>query len=370
MRLAVAEAGMSDLDDWKARNVPFATFGNGDRFIRCGLGRKGQRWSYGGAPHDSVLAREWEDLGEAALTTEHAQFHAADLDGLMVGQAFLERVIKDPKVQAAGQWLCLERPQFSQLFKEGTFPAVMQHRNQRSSPIRTRRLPPYANVGYSDLKEHWRRPPTGTLANSDLITTSAATRPSSSLVWDRKWPLVLDANKLSHIFISEYSLDADYQKDPFEGPIYHAAKAVADRHHAFFNLVRAHLLVAEGTFKDTGQELPIPDKQWSRQDRYLDVQNSDLFNKEGESAHVMWESVTLRLPNQDEMTKPRRTRPVDRALEGELKKRGLADGRNGRTDNEIAYDLVDQRLSGEELERAVDRKRQQIKRYYQRRGKS
>src|SRR5437879_873178 len=102
---------MSVLDDWKARkaslNVP--TVGNGELFVRCGRGRKEQRRWWGGAPHDFVLAREWEDLAEAALTVEHAQFNPADLDGRMVGEAFLERVIRDPKVQAAGRWLCLER---------------------------------------------------------------------------------------------------------------------------------------------------------------------------------------------------------------------------------------------------------------------
>lgn len=372
MRLAVAEAGMSDLDDWKARKVPFdiPILGNGDCFIRCGLGRKSRRWSSGGAPHDSVPAREWENLGEAALATEHAQFNAADLDGQMVGQAFLQRVIRDPKVQAAGKWLCLERPQFSQLFNEGKFPAEMRDHNQRSSPIRPRRLPPYANVGNPYLQERLRRRSRDTASDSDLITTFPATRPPSSLVWDKKWPLVLDANNLSQVFTSQYSLNANYQEDPFEGPICHAAEALADRHRAFFNLLRACILVAEGTFKDTGQELSVPDKQWCRQDRFLDVQNSDFFDQKSEAANAMWESMTLRLPNQDENTKLRRPRPVDNVLERELNKRGLAGGRKGRTDNEIAHALVDQRLTGEELERAVDRKRQQIKRYYQRRGRS
>jgi hypothetical protein len=103
-------------------------------------------------------------------------------------------------------------------------------------------------------------------------------------VWDAKWPLVLDSNELTGIFTSQYDLDANYQDDPFEGPIYHTAKALADRYQTFFKLLRAHLLVAEGTFKDSGQEGPIPNKQWHRRDRYLDVQNSDLFNKEGETA--------------------------------------------------------------------------------------
>jgi hypothetical protein len=293
---------MSDLDDWKARKVPFdvPVLGNGVRFIRCGLGRKGQQWSYGGVPRDCVIAREWEDLGEAALTAEYAQFNAADLAGRMVGQAFLEQVIRDSKVQAAGKWLCLERTNFSQLFEEGMFPAVTHDHNQRRSSIRTQHRSAYANVAYPHLKESLRGLPRGTLSNSDRsFTTFDTTRPSSSVVWDQKWPLLLDANKLTEIFSSEYSSNANYQDDPFEGPIYHAAKALADRHQAFFDLLRSRFLVAEGTFRDTGQQLQVPDKQWSRLDRYLDVQNSDLFNKKDEVANVIWESVTLRLPNQE-----------------------------------------------------------------------
>jgi hypothetical protein len=221
----------------------------------------------------------------------------------MVGEAFLEHVIRDPKVLAAGEWLCLERPKFSLLFAEGKFPGVVHDRPRQSGPIRSSRRPPYANVGHADLKERLRGLPSGTLSNSDRpLATFPAPRPSRSLVSDAKWPLVLDSNELTGIFTSQYDLGANYQDDPFEGPIYHTAKALADRHQTFFKLLRAHLLVAEGTFKDSGQEGPIPDKQWHRRDRYLDVQNSDLFNKEGETANAMWESVTLRIPNQEAIT--------------------------------------------------------------------
>jgi len=107
----------------------------------------------GARPPDSVLASEWERLAEAALAAEHAQFTASDLDGRMVGEAFLEHVIRDPKVLAASEWLCLERPKFSLLFAEGKFPGVVHDSPRQSGPIRSSRRPPYANVGHADLKE-------------------------------------------------------------------------------------------------------------------------------------------------------------------------------------------------------------------------
>jgi hypothetical protein len=93
---------------------------------------------------------------------------------------------------------------------------------------------------------------------------------------DQKWPLVVDFNELIQIFTSEYSLDANYQDDPFEGPVYHAAKALADRHQAFFSLLRVRQLVAEGIFKDTGQELPLPDKLWCRPDKFQHTHTSAM----------------------------------------------------------------------------------------------
>jgi hypothetical protein len=135
---------------------------------------------------------------------------------------------------------------------------------------------------------------------------------------------------------------------------------LADRHQTFFDLLRTRLLVAEGTFRDNGQQLPVPDTQWGRKDRCLDIKTSDLFDEGGKAATARWESTILRIPNQVRITKPRRRRPADKGLEAELKKRGLADGRHGRTDIQIARDLVDRRLTGEDLDRALDRKRQQL----------
>jgi hypothetical protein len=123
-----------------------------------------------------------------------------------------------------------------------------------------------------------------------------------SLRWDEKWPLFLDAKELTRVFVSRY-LNANYQNDPSEGPIFHAAEALADRHGVFFELLKARILVAGGTFTGTGQEMPIPEKQWSRKDRYLDVHHTDFFSQEGETVKALWESVTVHLPGPEAITR-------------------------------------------------------------------
>jgi hypothetical protein len=368
MSLTEREGALSAsmIENAEVRNVPMT--GNGDYFIRRGLGRKSRKLSHDGAPPDCVLASEWEDLRDATIAPKYAQFDATSLDGRIVGEALLDCVIGDPKVQAAGRWLCLECPKLSPLFKEGKFPIVVSDSRRRSNSIRNNHRPQYANVGYPALKENLQGLPRGTLSNPGRpLATFRPPRPPTSFEWVTKWPLVLDANELSRIFSSQYDVNASYEDDPTEGPIYHTAHALADRHRTFFDLLRARLLVAEGTLRDSGPQLQVPDTQWGRKDKYLDVETSDLFDKEGTA---MWESTILRIPIQGRTTKPRRPRPADKVLEAELKKRGLADGRRGLTDTQIAHDLVDPRLTGEDFDRAFDRTRQQIKRYYQRRGRS
>jgi hypothetical protein len=340
-----------------------------DYFIRCGLGRKSRQLSCGGTLVDCVPASEREDLRKATFATEYAQFNTTSLDGRIVGEGFLECVIGDPKVQAAGKWLCLERQELSPLFKEGKFPVVVRDSRRRNNSIRTNGRPRYANAGYPELKENLRGLPSGTLSNPDRqLVTFRPSRPPASFEWVTKWPLVLDANELTQIFSSQYDVNASYEDGPTEGPIYHAAHALADRHHTFFDLLRTRLLVAEGTVRDGGQQLLMPDTQWGRKDRCLDVETGDLLDKGDKAATAMWESTIFRLPNWGRITKPRRPRPADKALEAKLKDLGLADGRHGRTDAQIAHDLVDGRLTGKDLDLAVDRIRQQLKRYYQHRG--
>jgi hypothetical protein len=221
------------------------------------------------------------------------------------------------------------------------------------------------------LKEHWR----GLLSNalSDPRRTSTvptADDPPNTIVWDHKWPVVFDAEELVQTLSSEDKMNAGYWRHPFKALIRDAVSVLADRHQRFFDRLRRGELVAEGIFRTSGQELPLPSKEWDRPERYLDVQNSDLLHKTGKTFSAFWESVTLRLPKQDKPLNLRRPRPVDHALEDELRKRGLADGRHGKTDYEIACAVVNRSLTGEALRQAIDRKRQQIRRYYQRRGRS
>ena len=84
-----------------------------------------------------------------------------------------------------------------------------------------------------------------------------------------------------------------------------ALSVLAERHQGFFNLLRAGQLVAKGIFRNTGRESPVAQKEWGRPDRYLDVRKSDLLTKKAEAFSALWESVTLRPPNQDKGLKPR-----------------------------------------------------------------
>jgi hypothetical protein len=84
----------------------------------------------------------------------------------MIGEAFREVVIRDPKVQAAGAWLCRERDVFSEVFTEGMFPN---------------------EVDRADLNEHRGKLPSRTDHDSGY---SSAEPGSVVRKWDHKWPVV------------------------------------------------------------------------------------------------------------------------------------------------------------------------------------
>ena len=232
---------MSEQDKFDAavKRMGMPPMGHLELYVRPGLGSKGLYWESRGRA-DAVPAETWRSLREAALATGHAKFDAADLDGLMIGEAFLEVVIRDPKVQASGAWLYLERPVFRAVFTEGMF----------------------------------------------LIDGK----------WDHKWPVVLDAADLTEIFSAEYDSNANYQHDPTEGPIYHAATALADRCKALFDPIRAGQLVASGTSTKTLGAVQISDDQWSRSDKWIDIEGHDLLDKKFGTCAVWWSGVRVRLP--------------------------------------------------------------------------
>jgi hypothetical protein len=306
---------MSEEDEWSAslKRVGTRILGNGILYVRCGLGRKGLAWGHPSPAGDCVRADEWRLLRETALATDHVSFTPGDLAGRMVGEAFRALVIEDPKVRACLGWLSLERPAFRPLLADGKFPALIRRQRSNYGPKHAR--PTHANVGYADLKEHWHGLPVGTLSNSvpddpwPIVPQSAvlanshpeAAAPDSSSVpmSDDKWPVRLDSSVLTEIFSGAYDASANYQDDPFEGPIYHAAKALADRHKAFFELLRGRRarLIAFGT-NPNGSYVPIDNAQWDRADRFIDLADNDVFERNvGGAGRVLWSGVTLRAAN-------------------------------------------------------------------------
>lgn len=116
---------MSEPDNFDAavKRMGVPPMGHQVLYVRPGLGSKGLYWEARGREH-AVPVETWRSLREAALATSHAKFDAADLDGSMVGKAFLALVIRDPQVQAAGAWLCLERRCFARSSQRGCFPTM------------------------------------------------------------------------------------------------------------------------------------------------------------------------------------------------------------------------------------------------------
>lgn len=259
-------------------------------YIRRGYGRP-SKTSWAERPSaDHIPAEEWEACREVALAAEHSQLTAANLDGKTIGDAFVRCVIQDPKVQATGNWLVLECWQFASLYEEGRCPVLIPERPRRN---RTRVRPPDVNLGFAELKKGPDYPPTD--LHDSVYTGPPSGQPP--MEWRTAWPTHVGEKELSAIFLSQYSPGANYQDDPTEGPIYHAAKAIVDRHRAFFELLRTKKLIAEGIFKQTGQEQDVPAKIFERDDVYLDIECNELRHSENKTAApvVTYKSVTLRL---------------------------------------------------------------------------
>lgn len=218
----------------------------------------------------------------------------SELDGRItiagpLGKAFLERVIRDPDVQAGRAELCQKCPILARLF-DGEFPGGSQPRRI----VRDRPLQTHANIGHSVAKTYLR----GLPRPSDRVRPRVPTvdNPPTFLSWDHKWPVVLDGDELAEILSGENAADANYWRHPYKRLITNTTSILADRLKTFFDLLRDGQLVAEGIRRETGQELKVSPKEWDRPDRHFHLQNSDLFNKTGERFSITWESLTLQSP--------------------------------------------------------------------------
>jgi hypothetical protein len=196
---------------------------------------------------------EWERLRRIAHTTQHRAFRGPDLNGRRVGDAFIQFVIRDPKVLACVEWLCLEFANFRCLLSNGEFP----------SPLTTSRF------------------------GVPLIFEGV------------KWPVNLDRDKL-HNEIHRMALGGEWWDRPLappdeRNPLFHTARAIADQHKAFFDLLSGDEVTAEGTSEATFSIQKIQNDQWSRPDRYLDVKLGDLlFVEDTRSLRKICTGIKLR----------------------------------------------------------------------------
>jgi hypothetical protein len=268
----------------------------GKFYIRRGYGRRTKALWVVRPSADHIPAEEWEACREAALAAEHSLLTAADLDGATIGEAFLRWVIQDPKVQATSKWLVLECPQFAELYEKGLFPFLIPERPRRN---RTRVLTPPVKLGCEDLKKRWGLLPADPHARANPGPGSVTSGVSPTLTRRTDWPVQLDEDELTAIFRSQYHPRANYQDDPTEGPICRAAKALANRHCAFFDLLRNKELIASGIFKQTGLEQDVPAGIFKLHDVYLDIECDELRRSQNETAApvVTHELLIVRLAN-------------------------------------------------------------------------
>jgi hypothetical protein len=175
-------------------------------------------------PRGAAPAEEWEELCETAHATAHLEIKPSDLDGCLLGEAFVKCVIKDPRVQAFGRWLCLEYPEFQPLFRAGLFPT-----------------PPKSPYG------------------------------PFVVVDGDKWPVVLDgALSLDFARVASRGECHDYPSAPQvrTNSFFYTAMAIEDRAAAFFKLLRGVDLTVSGLTDDFTSKA-IPSDQWTRRDRYF-----------------------------------------------------------------------------------------------------
>jgi hypothetical protein len=238
-------------DDWRdaAREAEAARY-----YHRGPDGRAAERIFLNKPPRGAAPAAQWERLCEVAHSTKHADIEADRLDGLMIGAAFIKHVIKDPKVQACGAWLCLEYPEFGPLFSVGVFEGIKEN-SPYGPPVIFRR---------------------------------------------DKWPVLQVDLSSDFARVASRGECHDYMAAPEErsNSLSHTAHAIADRQRAFFDLFRNSELIAEGVSESLFTQA-IPADQWNRPDRYLDITLNDLLCIEpttsGFSSRRILNGVKLRL---------------------------------------------------------------------------
>jgi hypothetical protein len=221
-------------------------------------------------PRGAVQAKRWKLVSTVAHSTQHAEIIPADLGGMRIGDAFVKTVIKDPKVQAHGEWLCAHYPDQGALFREGVFSGI-QDKSPHGLPL---------------------------------------------ILGGTKWPVVLNADELSWNLWRAASRGTwlDYPPPPQTETnlFFHTAYAIADCHEAFFDLLRGTELIAEAISSDMLSKQGVPSDLWGETDLYLDIARNTLLRGEhtrsGFSLTPVLRTLTLKRPVHNVVPEPKRKR--------------------------------------------------------------
>lgn len=191
----------------------------------------------------AVDAGEWHAARATALA---AEFGAIEIEvTATLADNFVRAVIADRKVQAAGAWICLEASRFGTVFERGVYPEAV----------------------HSGL---------------------------------RKWPVVLDPEKLAAQFIpggtpgmttsSPFGNRSFWEDQPTpanEEATGLVVSAIVDRHQKFFASLRDGRLVLEGVFRSTGSLQQVEPRSLDAT-KWIDLDDNGLYELEpdGTFRHV------------------------------------------------------------------------------------
>lgn len=208
--------------------------------------------SRGGASLHSIepclsyaLADEWEKARRIADQTPASMPAIGDLAGRKIREAFVDCVVREPKVQAHGRWLRLEFCEFASLFDDGRFPT-----SELSEPTIIN--------GY--CWPFWELDP----GNVETLALNFAQIGGCS----HYQPSRLGALR-GQFTVPEL---------PLWDSFFFSAQAIANAHHGFLAALAGSGLIASGP-SETLTPVTVETDTLIRPGRYLDVQHGDLFER-------------------------------------------------------------------------------------------
>jgi hypothetical protein len=175
----------------------------------------------------------------AVNSADAVPFEAADLDGLMIGEAFMKYVIQDVEVQKLAPLIDRDEPYQRNVLDCGQFPG--RDYNCFRWPV--------AEVEVEFLVQQFgsARPPNG---------------------FDYEFPRSV---RMASVFLSR-------------------------RMNRLFSMLRGGELIGIGVFSATGQEIAVSETLWARPGLSIDIRTNDLIEDVGGRPETRWVSLKLLRP--------------------------------------------------------------------------